>query len=141
MLSLQSFLRKGVSLGYVGLNQNLKDIKVFHAPLPSPALSWGSSMPPGPSASHPRNPRTCERVGRGPLGPGLTHKDSEFHQKNSGSTQKNSGLTQEKSGMALKRVGRGPLGPLGFECSQHRQTLGPTVDGTRSKALRPFGLQ
>ena len=33
------------------------------------------------------------------------------------------------------------LGPLGFECSQHRQTLRPTVDGTRSKALRPFGLQ
>ena len=32
-----------------------------------------------------------------------------------------------------------PLGPLGFECSQHRQTLRPTVDGTRSKVLRPFG--
>ena len=32
-----------------------------------------------------------------------------------------------------------PLGPLGFECSQHRQTLRPTRDGTRSKALRPFG--
>ena len=31
----------------------------------------------------------------------------------------------------------GPLGPLGFACSQHRQTLRPTVDGTRSKALRP----
>ena len=27
MLSLQSFLRKGVSLGYPGLNQNLKDLK------------------------------------------------------------------------------------------------------------------
>ena len=27
MLSLQSYLRKGVSLGYVGLNQNLKDLK------------------------------------------------------------------------------------------------------------------
>ena len=26
MLDLQSFLRKGVSLGYVGLNQNLKDL-------------------------------------------------------------------------------------------------------------------
>ena len=35
----------------------------------------------------------------------------------------------------------GTLGPLGIECSQHRQTLRPTVDGTRSKALRPFGLQ
>ena len=35
----------------------------------------------------------------------------------------------------------GPLGPLGFECSQHRQTLRPTVDGTRSKTLRPFRLQ
>ena len=30
------------------------------------------------------------------------------------------------------------LSPLGFGCSQHRQTLRPTVDGTRSKALRPF---
>ena len=27
MLSLQSFLRKGVSLGHVGKNQNLKDLK------------------------------------------------------------------------------------------------------------------
>ena len=34
-----------------------------------------------------------------------------------------------------------PLGPLGFECSQHRQTLRPSVDGIRSKALRPFGVQ
>ena len=33
-----------------------------------------------------------------------------------------------------------PLGPLGFERAQHRQTLRPTVDGSRSKALRPFGL-
>ena len=33
------------------------------------------------------------------------------------------------------------LGPLGFECSQHRQTLRPSVDGVRSKALHPFGLQ
>ena len=34
-----------------------------------------------------------------------------------------------------------PLGPLGFEGAQHRQTLRPSVDGIRSKALRPFGLQ
>jgi len=32
------------------------------------------------------------------------------------------------------RVEEGPLGPLGFECSHHRQTRRPTVDGTRSKA-------
>ena len=34
MLSLQSFLRKGVSLGYVGRNYNLKDLKasaLFHS--------------------------------------------------------------------------------------------------------------
>jgi hypothetical protein len=36
---------------------------------------------------------------------------------------------------------RPSVGPLGFECSQHRQALRPSVDGTRSKALRPFGLQ
>ena len=35
----------------------------------------------------------------------------------------------------------GPLGPLGYECAQHRQTRRPSVDGIRSKALRPFGLQ
>ena len=35
----------------------------------------------------------------------------------------------------------GPLGPLGYECAQHRRTLRPTVDGIRSKALRLFGLQ
>ena len=29
MLSLQSFLRKGVSLGHVGGNHNLKDLKDF----------------------------------------------------------------------------------------------------------------
>ena len=34
----------------------------------------------------------------------------------------------------------GPLGPLGFDFTQHRHTLRPTVDGTRSKALRPFGF-
>ena len=28
----------------------------------------------------------------------------------------------------------GPLGPLGFKCSQHRQTRRPSVDGIRSKA-------
>ena len=32
-----------------------------------------------------------------------------------------------------------PLGPLGFEGAQHRQTLRASVDGVRSKALRPFG--
>jgi len=30
MLSLQSFLRKGVSLGYVGRNETLKDLKDPH---------------------------------------------------------------------------------------------------------------
>ena len=34
-----------------------------------------------------------------------------------------------------------PLGPLGFEGAKHRQRLRPSVDGIRSKALRPFGLQ
>ena len=34
-----------------------------------------------------------------------------------------------------------PLGPLGFDFAQHRQTLRPTLDGTRSKALHPFGSQ
>jgi len=33
----------------------------------------------------------------------------------------------------------GPLGPLSFEGAQHRQILRPSVDGVRSKALRPFG--
>ena len=35
----------------------------------------------------------------------------------------------------------GPLGPLGFEGAQHRQTLRPSVDGIRSTALRPLGVQ
>ena len=35
----------------------------------------------------------------------------------------------------------GPLGPLGFDFAQHRQTLRPSVDGVRSKALRPFRSQ
>ena len=34
-----------------------------------------------------------------------------------------------------------PLGPLGFERAQHRRTPRPSVDGTRSEALRPFGSQ
>ena len=33
-----------------------------------------------------------------------------------------------------------PLGPLGYEGAQHMQTLRPSVDGTRSKALRSFGV-
>jgi hypothetical protein len=36
-----------------------------------------------------------------------------------------------------KLVRLGPLGPLGFDFAQHRQTLRPSVDGIRSKALRP----
>ena len=34
-----------------------------------------------------------------------------------------------------------PLGPLGFEGAQHRQTLRPSVVGIRSKALpfKPLG--
>ena len=34
-----------------------------------------------------------------------------------------------------------PLGPFGFEGAHYRQTLRPFVDGIRSKALRPFGVQ
>ena len=34
-----------------------------------------------------------------------------------------------------------PLGPLGFDLAQHRETLRLSVVGIRSKALRPFGLQ
>ena len=34
-----------------------------------------------------------------------------------------------------------PSSPLGFDFAQHRQTLRPSVDGIRSKALRPFGVQ
>jgi len=41
----------------------------------------------------------------------------------------------------LKSETEHSLGPLGFECSQHRQTLRPSVDGIRSKALRLFGVQ
>jgi len=33
------------------------------------------------------------------------------------------------------------LGPLGFDFAQHRQTLRPSLDGIRSKAPRPFGVQ
>ena len=40
----------------------------------------------------------------------------------------------------LRGVNGDPLGPLGFDFTQHRQTLHPTVDGTRSKALRPFRI-
>ena len=39
-----------------------------------------------------------------------------------------------------RAVPLGPLGPLGFDFAQHRQTLRPSVDGVRSTALRPFGL-
>ena len=35
----------------------------------------------------------------------------------------------------------GPLGPLGYECAQHRQTRRPSVDGIRSKALRPARVE
>ena len=41
----------------------------------------------------------------------------------------------------LAHLKRGPLGPLGFDFGQHRQTLRPSVVGIRSKALRPFGVQ
>ena len=34
-----------------------------------------------------------------------------------------------------------PLGPLGFECSQHRRTPRPSAERTRRKALLPFGSQ
>ena len=33
------------------------------------------------------------------------------------------------------------LGPLGFDFAQHRHILRPSVVGTRSKALCPFGSQ
>jgi hypothetical protein len=33
------------------------------------------------------------------------------------------------------------LGPLGFNFAQHRQTLRPSVDGIRSKALHPIGVR
>ena len=40
-----------------------------------------------------------------------------------------------------RREAFNPLGLLGFEGAQHRQTLRPSIDRIRSKALRPFGLQ
>jgi len=36
---------------------------------------------------------------------------------------------------------RPSLGPLGFECSQHRQTPRPSIERIRRKALLPFGSQ
>ena len=45
------------------------------------------------------------------------------------------------AGEARLRLSEVPLGPSGFEGAQHRQTLRPSVDGVRSKALRPFGSQ
>jgi hypothetical protein len=46
------------------------------------------------------------------------------------------GLSYERGTSAGKMRKRGvdPLGPLGFEGAQHRQTLRPSVDGVRSKA-------
>ena len=34
-----------------------------------------------------------------------------------------------------------PLGPLGFDFAEDRQTLRPSTDGICSKTLRPFGVQ
>ena len=48
----------------------------------------------------------------------------------------NSSISQRTAVPALH-----PLGPLGFDFAQHGQTLRPSVNGIRSKALRPFGLQ
>ena len=45
------------------------------------------------------------------------------------------------SGVLRARKSGSFLGPLGFDFAQHMQTLRPTVDGIRSKALRPFGSQ
>ena len=46
-------------------------------------------------------------------------------------------------GRRMPRVleGSRSLGPSGFERAQHRRTPRPSVDGTRSKALCPFGSQ
>jgi hypothetical protein len=48
------------------------------------------------------------------------------------------GSMSGKSAATLCRVAccqakRETIRPLGFECSHHRQTLRPTIDGTRSK--------
>ena len=53
-LSLQSFLRKGVSLGHGGKDQNLEDLKDADGPVPvrggGAAISYKRS-PPGPVLS------------------------------------------------------------------------------------------
>ena len=74
MLSLQSFLRKGVSLGYVGLNYNLKDIEIGLGRTAVRGSDWGAAAPPPPShktASSAAAPHTsascqpaCTRGGR-----------------------------------------------------------------------------
>ena len=42
MLSLQFFLRKGLSVGYVGLNYNLKDLSLneYGKPDPCVGMAW-----------------------------------------------------------------------------------------------------
>jgi len=56
------------------------------------------------------------------------------------------GATFRDTGKEVRDTGQKPpghnptLGHLGFEGAQHRQTLRPSVDGIRSKALRPFGV-
>jgi len=59
-----------------------------------------------------------------------THAHTHTHTRTHTHTAARGGLDQEKVFITL--------GPSGFECSHHRQTLRPSVDGIRSKALRPY---
>jgi hypothetical protein len=82
-----------------------------------------TGVPPSQEAPPPQDPTVAQRLGTSgdPWGGG-------------------GGLMSEVPLQARGTQPR-PLGRLGFECSQHRQTLRPSVDGIRSKALRPFGSQ
>jgi hypothetical protein len=57
-----------------------------------------------------------------------------------GSSKNLKDLKDLRKGVSLGYAGL-TLGPLGFEGAQHRQTLRPSVDGVRSTALHPFGVQ
>ena len=85
---------------------------------------------------------------------GLGERDVGFRERRGGKGEREGGRKglgfkgrrgREAEGLGFRerkeQRERVPLGPLGFEGAQHRQTLSPSVDGIRSKALRPFGLQ
>ena len=90
-----------------------------------------------------RAPRSKRSTGTAPAGPAgprlLLHTNCSIQSTTQSTSAAKVAQFSRRAPPAMHCRGSSLIGPLGLERAQHRRT--PSVDGTRSEALCPFGSQ